>query len=149
MAKMLTMLQIVVLPGWKSGTKVRFPRAGNEQASGDAQDLVFVVEEKPHPKFTRDGNNLRAKIPILLVDALTGSKTPTKTIEGIDGKKVNVRIPDGVVKPGQTTTVTGEGMPIRKSTDGRKKGDLIVEWDIVFPEKITSAQKEGVRKVLG
>src|SRR6267154_2715421 len=47
-------LEIQVLPGWKSGTKVRFPKAGNEQPNGEAQDLVFVVEEKPHAVFTRE-----------------------------------------------------------------------------------------------
>ena len=41
-------LEIDVLPGWKAGTKVRFPKAGNEvPGSAEAQDLVFVVEEKP------------------------------------------------------------------------------------------------------
>jgi DnaJ family protein B protein 4 len=145
----LMVLQIVVLPGWKSGTKVRFPRAGNEVAPGEAQDLVFVVEEKPHARFTRDGHDLRTKVPLPLVDALAGPVAPTRTVEALDGRKLSVRVPAGVVRPGQTTTIPGEGMPARKAADGRKKGDLIVEWDIVFPERLTPAQKEGVRKVLG
>jgi len=65
-------LEINVLPGWKSGTKVRFPRAGNEQSSGESQDLVFVVEEKPHPRFTRDGNDLIVTQKLSLVEALVG-----------------------------------------------------------------------------
>jgi DnaJ family protein B protein 4 len=138
-----------VLPGWKSGTKVRFPRAGNEVAPGSSQDLVFVVEEKPHARFTRDGHDLRAKVPLPLVDALAGSKAPTRTVEALDGRKLSVRVPDGIVRPGQTSVLRGEGMPIRKQADGRAKGDLIVEWDVVFPERLTPAQKEGVRKVLG
>jgi DnaJ homolog subfamily B member 4 len=141
--------QIAILPGWKAGTKVRFPRAGNETTSGEAQDLVFVVEEKPHARFTREDNNLRTKVPLPLVDALSGSKLPTRTVELLDGRKLSVKVPEGVVKPGQTTIIAGEGMPIRKQTEGKKKGDLIVEWDIVFPERLTSSQKEGVRKVLG
>jgi DnaJ-class molecular chaperone len=41
-------LDIQIYPGWKSGTKIRFPKAGNEvPPAGDAQDLVFVVEEEP------------------------------------------------------------------------------------------------------
>lgn len=142
-------LEIVVLPGWKSGTKVRFPRAGNEQPTGESQDLVFVIEEKEHPRFTRDGNDLRVKVALPLVDALAGSSPPTKTVEAIDGRKLSVKIPDGVVKPGQKTVVAGAGMPIRKSSDGKKRGDMIVEWDVVFPERLTASQKEGLRKVLG
>lgn len=141
-------LEIQVLPGWKSGTKIRFPKAGNEQMSGEAQDLVFVVEEKPHDRFTRDGNDLIANVKIPLVDALTG-EGGKKTVELLDGRKVGVPVPGGVVKPGQETRIPEEGMPIRKNGAGKKKGDLVVKWDVVFPERLTPAQKEGVRKVLG
>ena len=137
-----------MLPGWKSGTKVRFPRAGNEQAMGESQDLVFVVEEKPHPRFTRDGNDLIVTQKLPLVEALTGDGGK-KTIEHLDGRKLQVRVPSGVVKPGQQTTITGEGMPVRKEGQVHKKGDLIVKWEIVFPDRLTPSQKEGIKKVLG
>jgi DnaJ homolog subfamily B member 4 len=138
-------LEIQVLPGWKEGTKIRFPRAGNEQPSGEAQDLVFVVEEKPHPQFTREDNDLVCKVKLPLVEALAGGAAK-KTVEALDGRKLQVAVPPGIVKPGQETRITGEGMPIRKAG---KKGDLIVRWDIVFPDRLTEAQKEGIRKVLG
>jgi DnaJ homolog subfamily B member 4 len=138
-----------VLPGWKSGTKVRFPRAGNETGpSGEAQDLVFVVEEKPHPRFTREGNDLIATVPIPLVDALTGPGG-TRTVEHLDGRKLQVPVPSGIVKPGSQATISGEGMPIRKDGAVRRKGDLIVKWNVEFPDRLTPAQKEGIRKVLG
>lgn len=141
-------LEIQVLPGWKSGTKVRFPRAGNEVAPGEAQDLVFVVEEKPHERFVREGNNLVTKVPIHLVDALAGADGK-RTVEALDGRKIQVPVPSGIIKPGQTTTVPGEGMPVRKEGSVRKKGDLIVQWNIIFPDRLSTSQKEGIRKVLG
>lgn len=140
-------LEIQVYPGWKSGTKIRFPKAGNEQPSGEAQDLVFVVEEKPHDRFRREGNDLVANLKISLVDALTGSGTK-QVLELLDGRKLQVPVPVGIVKPGATTTVPDEGMPIRKEGSTKKKGDLIVKWDVVFPDHLTPAQKEGIRKVL-
>jgi DnaJ family protein B protein 4 len=145
-------LDIQIHPGWKSGTKIRFPKAGNElPPMGDAQDLVFVVEEKPHEVFKRDDNNLIANIKIPLVDALTGSPSGTKekVLELLDGRKLRIPFPFGVVKPGQQTTINGEGMPIRKDGAMRTKGDLIVTWEVVFPDSLTHSQKEGVRKVLG
>ena len=141
-------LEIHVQPGWKSGTKVRFPRAGNEQPTGEAQDLVFVVEEKPHDSFVREGNDLVCHLSLSLVDALAG-EGGRRTVEHLDGRKLQVTIPSGVVKPGQKTILSGEGMPIRKEGAVRRKGDLIVQWDIVFPDRLTPAQKEGIRKVLG
>ncbi|EIW57283.1 DnaJ-domain-containing protein [Trametes versicolor FP-101664 SS1] len=140
-------LEIQISPGWKSGTKIRFPRAGNEQPHGEAQDLVFVVEEKPHERFTREGNDLIARVSIPLVDALTGAGGK-QIVEHLDGRKIQVPVPFGIVKPGQETTLPGEGMPIRKDGSAKKKGDLIVKWDVVFPERLTPAQKEGIRKVL-
>lgn len=137
-----------MLPGWKSGTKVRFPRAGNEQPTGESQDLVFIVEEKPHPRFTRDGSDLIVTQKLPLVEALTG-EGGKKTIEHLDGRKLQVSVPLGVVKPGQQTTLSGEGMPVRKEGQVHRKGNLIVKWEIVFPDRLTPSQKEGIRRVLG
>ena len=65
-------LEVQIHPGWKSGTKIRFPRAGNEQHSGEAQDLVFVVEEKSDEVFSREGNDLYCRVRVSLVEALAG-----------------------------------------------------------------------------
>ncbi|KAH9998950.1 hypothetical protein BJV77DRAFT_649732 [Russula vinacea] len=119
-------LEIAVQPGWKEGTKIRFPRAGNETVDGSSADLVFVVEDKPHARFSRSGNDLIVRVEIPLVEALTNE----------------------MVRPGQETKVAGEGMPIR-GKGARGKGDLLVRWDVRFPDRLTPAQKEGVRKVLG
>ncbi|TBU62892.1 DnaJ C terminal domain-containing protein [Dichomitus squalens] len=141
-------LEIQIHPGWKSGTKIRFPRAGNEQPNGEAQDLVFVVEEKPHERFTRENNDLIATVKVPLVDALTGS-AGKQVVEHLDGRKIQVTPPAGIIKPGQTTTISGEGMPVRKAGAVKQKGDMIVKWEVVFPDRLTAAQKEGIRKVLG
>ncbi|KAF7791747.1 hypothetical protein EIP86_002771 [Pleurotus ostreatoroseus] len=141
-------LEIQVLPGWKSGTKIRFPKAGNEHPSGDAQDLVFVVEEKPHDRFTRDGNDLVTSVQIPLVDALTGAGGK-RVVEALDGRKLQVPVPSGIVKPGTTITVSGEGMPVRKEGSVKNKGDMKVKFDVAFPDRLTPSQKEGIRKVLG
>lgn len=140
-------LEIEVLPGWKSGTKIRFPRAGNEQPNGETQDLVFVVEDKPHEHFVREGNDLVTHVKIPLVEALTGDGSK-RVVELLDGRKVQVPPPGGVVKPGQETRLPGEGMPIRKG-GANSKGDLLVKWEVVFPERLTAAQKEGLKRVLG
>jgi DnaJ homolog subfamily B member 4 len=141
-------LEIVVQPGWKQGTKIRFPRAGNEAADGSSPDLVFVVEDIPNPRFARQGDDLIVKVEIPLVEALTNDSGVKKQAEHLDGRKLQVHVPPGIVKPGQETRVTGEGMPIRrKGASG--KGDLIIRWEVKFPDRLTAAQKEGVKKVLG
>jgi DnaJ homolog subfamily B member 4 len=144
-------LEIQIHPGWKSGTKIRFPHAGNEvPPTGEAQDLVFVVEEKPDEVWSRDGNDLIAKVKIPLVDALTGPSPNSgkKVVELLDGRKLQVVVPSGIVKPGQESIVLGEGMPIRKDGQAKMKGDLKVRWEVEFPTNLSATQKEGLRKIL-
>ncbi len=141
-------LEITVQPGWKEGTKIRFARAGNENPDGSSPDLVFIVEDKPHARFSRSGNDLIARVEVPLVEALTNESGSKKQLEHLDGRKLQVQIPPGVVKPGRETRIAGEGMPTRgKGASG--KGDLLVRWDVKFPDRLTQAQKEGVRRVLG
>ena len=145
-------LEIQIHPGWKSGTKIRFPQSGNEQPDGKTQDLVFVVEEKPHETFKREGNDLTCNIALSLVESLTGPPPGvskfTKTVNMLDGRKLQVPVPPGIVKPGQESTIPEEGMPIRKDGSVKNKGDLIVKWEVEFPERLTPTQKETIRKVL-
>ena len=51
-------LTIDVKPGWKKGTKITFPEKGDEAPGVIAADIVFVIDEKRHPQFERDGNDL-------------------------------------------------------------------------------------------
>jgi len=148
-------LTVEVKPGWKKGTKIRFGGAGHEVSPGSFQDVVFIVDEKPHPHFRRDGDDLRVTIPLPLVDALDPPKPGTpgsrKQVETLDGRKIEIPIPQlgpgKTISPGKTTRLANEGMPISK-TGGKRKGDLVVEWSVQLPESLTPAQKEGLRKVL-
>ncbi|KAF8754282.1 DnaJ protein [Rhizoctonia solani] len=141
-------IEIDVLPGWKAGTKVRYARMGNERADGEAADVVFVVEEKEHPRFKREGR-------ILLLPAKYHFSRPsqakgcTQAIELLDGSQRTVHTPASIIKPGQETRIPGLGMPVRKEGKVVRKGDLVVKWEVVFPDRLTDSQKIGLRKVLG
>ncbi|KAJ3531053.1 hypothetical protein NMY22_g8316 [Coprinellus aureogranulatus] len=123
------------------------------ESGGDAQDLVFIVEEKPDPsgKWSRDGNDLIVKVDIPLVEALCGSPDGgklTKTVEHLDGRRLQVSVPLGIVKPDQTSIIGGEGMPVRVGGKVAKKGDLLVKWNVVFPTHLGPGQKEELRRIL-
>ncbi|GAA5898751.1 uncharacterized protein JCM6883_003416 [Sporobolomyces salmoneus] len=149
-------LEINVKAGWKAGTKIRFAGAGSETPSGP-QDMVFIIEEKPHPLFKRDGDDLIYTLEVPLVDALAGPNgggTVGRTITHLDGRTVsfNVPYPRGggtPLKPGQVIKVPNEGMPITRKNSPRSKGDLLIKLDIKFPDRISASQAEGIRKVLG
>lgn len=138
-------LTVQVKPGWKSGTRIKFAAEGDEMADGRVQDIEFVIEERPHPVYRRDGDHLRTAIHLNLVEALTGFSRTLKPLDG--GKEFTVanRI---ITKPGQEIRFPGRGMPNQK--DPSVKGDLIIEVIVDFPSgPLTESQKESIKRDLG
>ena len=74
-------LEINVKPGWKPGTTITFPNEGDEGANKRPSDLAFVIGEKPHPRFTREGNNLVHRARITLAQALTDCTISVRTLD--------------------------------------------------------------------
>lgn len=135
-------LTIEIKPGWKKGTKITFPEKGNEQPNVIPADLVFIIDEKPHSTFTRDGNDLVVTRKISLAEALTGY---TAHITTLDGRSLTIPI-NNVIHPDYVEVVPREGMPIPKEPS--KKGNLKIKFDIKFPTYLTSDQKSGIKKLL-
>lgn len=52
-------VSISVKPGWKSGTKVTFQKEGDQTKGKIPSDIVFIIRDKPHPLFRREGSDLR------------------------------------------------------------------------------------------
>lgn len=52
-------VSISVKPGWKSGTKVTFQKEGDQTKGRIPADIVFIIRDKPHPLFKREGSDLR------------------------------------------------------------------------------------------
>jgi DnaJ-class molecular chaperone len=136
-------LEVPVKCGWKPGTKVTFEKMGDEHPNSIPADLVFIVEEKPHAVFSREGNNLVHKANITLKDALCGGEYALKTL---DDRRIKIPFA-GPIQSGSSQIVTGEGMPISK-TGGKTKGDLILRFNVIFPEKLTEEQKRKLREIL-
>ncbi|KAI8469015.1 MAG: DnaJ domain-containing protein [Monoraphidium minutum] len=134
-------LEINVRPGWKKGTKITFPEKGDEHPGRVAADMIFVIDEKPHPNFRRDGNDLVLTAHISLADALCGSDLKVTTL---DDRKLEVPL-NTVITPGSAKILRGEGMPISK-TGG--KGDLRIKFEIAFPRQLTPDRKQQLRSLL-
>lgn len=119
--------------------------------------MVFVIQEKPHDLFKREGDDLVLPVKVPLVDALSGPTPPatfTRTVTTLDGRTIRYDLPypsaksgGAPLRPGQIIKVVGEGMPISKKGSLKKKGDLLVKVEIEMPARVTGAQAEGVRKI--
>ncbi|CAJ2507633.1 Uu.00g088190.m01.CDS01 [Anthostomella pinea] len=134
-------LEVPIKPGLKKGSKIKFKGVG-DQEEGGKQDLHFIVEEKPHPLFVRDGDDLVHTVDLDLKEALTGWK---RTITTIDGKQLNID-KAGPTGPGMKDTYPGLGMPMSKKPGER--GNFIVNYNVKFPTSLTTRQKQQLREIL-
>ncbi|KAK2058557.1 DnaJ-domain-containing protein [Colletotrichum caudatum] len=136
-----TVLEVPIKPGLKKGSKIKFKGVGDQEEGGQ-QDLHFIVEEKPHPLFVREDNDLIHTVDLELKEALTGWR---RTVTTIDGKQLNLD-KAGPTQPGSTDRYPGLGMPISKKPGTR--GDFIIKYNVKFPTSLTPAQKEKLREIL-
>ena len=145
-------LPITVKPGWKEGTKITFQEEGDQNLGRKPADIIFTIKEKPHPQFKREGNDLHITLKISLRDALCGINVlgmhgipQSLIVTTIDGHQIPVHI-NQIVTPQTKLSVPDAGMPLSKSPSNR--GQLIVNFDIIFPTQLAPANKEMLLNAL-
>ncbi|EQC34342.1 hypothetical protein SDRG_08114 [Saprolegnia diclina VS20] len=134
---------IKVQPGWAAGTKVTFAGEGTETKELSAGDVVFSITEAPHSTFRRVKHDLIYVAKIKLADALADCCVQVPTL---DGRQLPISCNE-VIAPKSEKRIKGEGMPIPDTENGR--GDLVLQFDILFPKYLTTLQKTALIKILG
>lgn len=137
-------LQINVKPGWKAGTKITFPREGDQIPGKVPADIVFIIRDKPHGIFKREGSDLRYSAKISLKEALCATghlKVPILT-----GEVIPINIQNEVIKPSTVKRLQGRGLPYPK--ENNRRGDIIVNFDIAFPDNLSKNAREILIDVL-
>nr|QEG03126.1 putative DnaJ subfamily B member 4 isoform X1 [Cymbidium ensifolium] len=137
-------LTIDVKPGWKKGTKVTFLAKGHEQAGLLPADLVFIIDEKPHETYQRDGNDLIVHRKVSLLESLTGV---TVKLVSLDGRDLIIPVTDDIISPGYELIIAKEGMPVAKEPG--RKGNLRIKFDVKFPARLSAEQQSALKRILG
>lgn len=102
-----------------------------------------MIRDKPHPEFKREGSDLKYTAKISLKQALTGVSLIIPTLTG---DSVPLEMSREVVKPNTTKRLPGRGLPFPKEPS--RKGDLIVSFDIRFPDTVTNSAKDILKDLL-
>ncbi|CAG0915887.1 unnamed protein product [Notodromas monacha] len=136
-------LTISIKPGWKAGTKITFQNEGDQAPHKIPADIVFIIRDKPHPVFHREGSDIRYTAKLTLKQALCGATVEVPTLSGA---KVPLNFDDAVISPKTTKRLPGQGLPLPK--DPSRKGDLVVTFDVDFPTSLPKAVKEFLREKL-
>jgi len=131
-------VKISIAPGISDGQIIKISGAG--PAGGrffNNGDLYIQIKIKPHPVFSRLGNDLVVKKEISVVDWLIGKPLEVPTISG---KTIKVELPPKL-KINEYLRIPKEGMPYF----GRfGKGDLLVELTLKIPPRIPPELKKGL-----
>ena len=130
-------LAINVKPGWKAGTKITFEREGDQNPDMIPADVVFIIRDKPHSVLKRDGSDLCYTAKVSLKEALCGTSVYVPTLTG---EKVRLDLFHEIIKPITVIRLEGHGLPLPKEPS--KCGDLLVTFEIRFPDNLAQSVKD-------
>lgn len=135
-------LTIKIPAGIDTGGKVRVSGEGGFGINGGPSgDLYLVVTVAPHPRYEREGQDLRFYAPIDLYTMILGG---TARIGLLSGKTLTLQIPPHT-QNGRTFRIRGQGMPKPGQPDQR--GDLYVVAEAQLPTELSPRERELVEEL--
>lgn len=130
-------IELSIPAGVRDGQVLRLRGKGQPGiGGGPAGDAYVEIGLRPHPLFTRDGNDIEIDLPIRFDEAVLGARIEVPTIDG----PVSMSVPRGA-SSGQRLRLKGRGIRPAKGA----AGDQYVRLKIVLPEKITEGMEEAAR----
>ncbi|KAK4286297.1 hypothetical protein QN277_002869 [Acacia crassicarpa] len=137
-------LEVVVEKGMQNGQKITFPGEADEAPDTITGDIVFVLQQKEHPKFRRKGEDLFVEHTLSLAEALCDFQF---VLTHLDGRQLLIKSnPGEVVKPDSYKAINDEGMPMYQKPF--MKGNLYIHFTVDFPDSLNPGQVKELRGVL-
>jgi molecular chaperone DnaJ len=132
-------LSVKVPAGVDDGNRIRLSGEGEAGLNGGPHgDLYVQIHTRPHPIFTRDGNDLHCEVPISITTASLGGELEAPTLDG----RVLLKIP-AETQTGKVFRIRGKGV---KAVNSHLVGDLYCRVIVETPVKLTSKQKDLLRE---
>ena len=133
-------ITIKIPEGIQNDEKIRLIGQGKQGKNGGKNgDLYIKINIENNKKYTLNGNDLYTIIPITPWEAALGTKAKVRSI---DDTKTQIYIPNGI-KSGEKIEIPHKGY---KNING-ERGNLIVQVQIVVPEKLTKEEKDMFKKL--
>jgi molecular chaperone DnaJ len=133
-------LTIKIPAGVDTGTRIQLSgQAEVGPAGGPPGDLYVEIVERPHPLFTRRGDDVHCSVEVPMTAAALGT---TLELDSLDGTE-SVSVPAGT-QSGETITLRSKGVAHLRS-GGR--GDFIVHLTVLTPTKLDERQETLLREL--
>ncbi|KAG6534166.1 hypothetical protein ZIOFF_008051 [Zingiber officinale] len=137
-------LEVVVEKGMQHGQKITLRGEADEAPDTITGDIVFVIQQKEHPKLKRKGDDLFYEHTLSLTEALCGFQF---VFNHLDSRQLLIKSnPGEVVKPDQYKAINDEGMPMYQRPF--MKGKLYVHFTVDFPDSLAAEQCKALEAVL-
>lgn len=133
-------LYVNIPPGIDSNEIILMRGKGNIVSDELRGDIKVGIEITNETQFVRMGMDLKYQKKISLKEALCGFSFD---IQHVNGKTLCFRNSGTIVKPNYKKVVPNMGM---KREDNI--GNLIIEFDIIFPDSLSKEQIESLEKTL-
>ncbi|EPS42384.1 hypothetical protein H072_3579 [Dactylellina haptotyla CBS 200.50] len=136
-------LEIYIPRGAKNGEKIVLQGEADEVPGYTTGDIIFVVNEKPHDSFAREGADLTHTVKITLQEAICGFSRVV--LKHLDGRGISIEHKRGtMLQEGQILKVEGEGMPHKR---GDTKGNLFLIVELIWPTEEWLADDNNIAKI--
>lgn len=126
-------LEVNMPSGMVTGQRIRLK--GQGVGGGD---LYLKIDVTPHAFFKLEGTDIHCELPITPSEAVLGGQVEVPTLDGL----VKMTIRPGV-KSGQRLRLANKGYP----AENGKRGDQIVELQIVVPKDPTPSERDLYEKL--
>lgn len=133
-----TEIKVKIPAGIDNGEMIRLSGGGEAISGGQSGDLYIKIYVKKHPLFRKEDVNLVMDLNVKLTDALLGSETAIKTLDG----DIVLKIPEGL-KHGEILRIKGKGVPYDKGY----RGDILVKTSIMMPNKLSKDAKKAIQNL--
>jgi molecular chaperone DnaJ len=125
--------------GVDTGLRLQLPNQGEVgPAGGTAGDLYLEIKVRHHEVFSRNGDDLLATLEVQMTDAILGTKTTLKTLDG----EVAVEIKPGT-QSAEVITVKDRGVTHLR---GSGRGDLKIGVQVTTPTKLSHKEQELIKQ---
>ena len=133
-------LTIKVPAGAYDGMKLRYKKRGEFGVNGGPRgNLEVTINVATHPIFSRDGADVRMKLPVSMYEAALGTTVDVPTP---DGTTVRLKVPAGT-QTGKTFRFKELGAPRVKNSSAR--GALYVSVDVKIPTKLSKKERDALQ----
>jgi DnaJ family protein A protein 2 len=139
-------IEVSIPRGVSDKTTMVFKGAADQRGGYEPGDVVIHIHSSTTSttkSFLHKGGDLHHMITISLLEALTGFK---RVIRHLDNRLLLVNH-SSIVRPGGKLVIPNEGMSVE---NGSVKGDLILSFQILFPEQLdASSVTTSLTELLG